>query len=145
MYLKAGQLDPLSLPTQDLIAKALAGLGREDEALAVYNRQLELHPDFVPTYASIREIHQAAGNLAEAVRWGREALERDPGNGLYMRSLIENYLALDRIDLAVVIGEQMRLELSPDDWRFPWLNGIFITRPGILTRFPLRSIACRRH
>lgn len=122
MYLRAGQLDPLSLSIQNTIGRVFTGLGRYDEAQEQFEHMLQLDPDFVPTYASVRELHERQGNLAEAVKWGREALKRDPENGLYRRDLAQLYFSLDDLDSVERHREEMRTHMDPENWEFSWLE-----------------------
>jgi tetratricopeptide (TPR) repeat protein len=83
---------------------------------------LRLDADFVPTYASIRELHEQKGDLALAIKWGRQALERDPDNGFYLSDLAILYFSLGDFESIDRIRTDMHARLEPGHWRLPWLE-----------------------
>jgi TolB-like protein/DNA-binding winged helix-turn-helix (wHTH) protein/Flp pilus assembly protein TadD len=76
---KAVELDPLSVEAVERLAEDLNFLGRFDEALAWYERFLEIDPGYAWSYTQIGLHHsEISGRLDEAAVWWAKALALDP-------------------------------------------------------------------
>ncbi len=76
---KAGELNPRYLPAMQNQAHALGKLGRNQEAVAVLDREIEMYPDYVPARAGrgvmLARLHKRQAAHEDA----SEALRRDFG------------------------------------------------------------------
>jgi len=131
-YYMAAQLDPRSLGKKLPIGKALYGLGRNSEAIEQFNYVLNADPDHAPVYAAFGELYRSEGSLAMSVSAYRKALQRDPGNGIYMWRLAKSYLALGEIKSVMNLRETMATQLDPVDWRFVWFDWVLKVEQGKL-------------
>lgn len=66
---------------ETLHAAACAGLGRSDEAIAIYDRLMRDHPDNVFFPVSAAHVHKAAGRADQAVALYRHAYRIKPDHG----------------------------------------------------------------
>jgi tetratricopeptide (TPR) repeat protein len=73
------KLNPRSLTALQNLAHVLGRLGRNEEAVVVLDRAVELYPDFVPSRAGRGVIHARLGHWAAAEADALEALKRDVG------------------------------------------------------------------
>ena len=60
------------------IARSLMQLGREDEALAMFNEVIELEPDFAASYANRGILYDRIGNYHAAIADYQKALQLNP-------------------------------------------------------------------
>lgn len=74
------KLDPRSERLLAVYGGSLAALGRVDEALEVFSRLREFHPRAPGGYYFAGQAEWQVGNVAEAVRWSREAVRVDPAD-----------------------------------------------------------------
>jgi TolB-like protein/lipoprotein NlpI len=109
---KAAQLDPNSSVVLLNIATALDDLGRDEESRQQLEHIIQIDPDFVASYSFLGHLDAGNGELASAIRWHRKAMHLDPGNGDYMQSAAEMYLAIGDIDTAIEIHGQMSERLG---------------------------------
>jgi tetratricopeptide (TPR) repeat protein len=65
-FRKVLEIDRTNADALYSLGKALAALGREDEALQSYRQALRLVPDFPEVYADLRQIYEARGDLPRA-------------------------------------------------------------------------------
>jgi eukaryotic-like serine/threonine-protein kinase len=76
---KAGELNPRYLPAMQNQAHVLGKLGRNQEAVAVLDREIEMYPDYVPARAGrgvmLARLHKRQAAQEDAM----EALRRDFG------------------------------------------------------------------
>ena len=76
---KARQLDPLSAVIATTRGEALEAVGRFDDAMAQFQKAIEIDPDYPGAYAMLSLHYRAVrGQLDEAVRVGRLGLSIDP-------------------------------------------------------------------
>ena len=75
---KAVEADPGNLGERVALAQRLEWVGHEEEAIAECRAILASHPDFSPAYAQLGNIYSRKGRLDEALRWQKEAVEKDP-------------------------------------------------------------------
>ena len=141
-YIKAGQLDPLSVQIQNLIGAIYVGQGRYSEAQEQFDRVMHMDSEFVPVYSRLSELHGNQGNLAEAIRNLKEALRRDPDNGYYLHRLARAYINFRDFETVQYYRDEMESRLHPDNWRFVGLDlNIALEKndldslPDILKRF----------
>lgn len=66
------------LDTKRGIARSLMQLGREDEALDMFNEVIELEPDFAASYANRGILHDRIGNYQAAIADYQKALQLNP-------------------------------------------------------------------
>jgi TolB-like protein/DNA-binding winged helix-turn-helix (wHTH) protein/Flp pilus assembly protein TadD len=101
ILLKAAELDPLSAYIVMSVGKALESLGRLEEALAWYERSLELDPTMPDGFNAIGFYQwQVTGKLDQAVRWYRRGISLDPGWAAALASLSRIFLDLGDLDTA---------------------------------------------
>ncbi len=69
--------------------EALLGLGRTAQALAEFERVIELKPDYWPAYAHISDHYRSSGDVAKARKVLEAGLTRSPGAKGLLRRLKE--------------------------------------------------------
>ena len=94
MNYHAARLDPLDTALQLNIAVKLWWMGRNDEALDQFRHVLQADPEFHHTYRWLAYLRESQGELAEAVRLHRRALQLNPGYRNSQLSLASVYLEL---------------------------------------------------
>jgi TolB-like protein/Tfp pilus assembly protein PilF len=104
---KAAQLDPRSSLIQLNIAGALMELEREREARDAVDSLLEMDPDFVHAHSMLAGIDSMSGRLASSIGHLRKVTELDPGNGRALANLGFGYLALDELEAARGVLQEM--------------------------------------
>lgn len=112
---KAAQLDPLSYVIQLNIGGTLRALEREQDALEHYQELLGRHPEYASTYAAIASIHFSNFRIADAVRWQRQAIERDPENPRRLFALGRFYQPLGEVGKIATIVDEMLERFGPND------------------------------
>ncbi len=114
-YLRAFERDPLSIPLNSNLGNLLSAMGRHVQAESHFRKLLELKPEDTGTYHNqlIQSAH-ARGDMAEATRWVRAELERDPLNLLAMFYQVAIYTDLGDADRALEWLERME-SMAPDD------------------------------
>jgi len=86
--------------------------GRLDEAIAAFQRAIELEPDNAHAYRNLGTAYNDQGLLEEAAAAYEQAIALDPEYGEAYCDLAGVYYYLDRLDDAVAAGEQ-GLSLAP--------------------------------
>jgi tetratricopeptide (TPR) repeat protein len=79
---RALALRPAFAAAHNHLGKALAGMGRMDEALAEYQRTLEIDPKDADARNNIGNLHHAEGELDQAIECYRHVLAAHPGHAL---------------------------------------------------------------
>ena len=69
------------------LGRVLGEDGRVDEAIAEFQRAVELAPNNVWHYLGLGEAYQARGDVDKATDAFRHALELDPDNGIALKAL----------------------------------------------------------
>ncbi len=88
LHRKALALDPFSVGIMNSIATNLEHVGRFDEALAGYEKSLEVDPNFAESYFVIGNYYwMVKGQLDDALVWIRKGIALDLGNPLYPANL----------------------------------------------------------
>ncbi len=95
-------------------ARAHRNLGRYDEALADFNRAIELNPDRARVIADRGETYQALRRFDEALADFARAIELDPDRDWVIADRGETYRLAGRFDEALADFARA-LELDPDD------------------------------
>ena len=80
---RAAELDPLSTSIRNQLIRALAGLGRLQEAEKQLDSLIQLDPTFALNYITMSGLKSDQGDYAEALLWRRKAQQRDPGNIMF--------------------------------------------------------------
>ncbi len=62
-------------------------LGRHDQAIAAYRRAIELDAQYTTPWIGLGLVHTLQGNLEEALKAFRQAVELTPNKGSYRASL----------------------------------------------------------
>lgn len=113
-YERSLELDPEGLGAHANVAAALERLGRDDEALAHRERDIELHPRVALTRAILGDVYLARGRLEDAAEQLELATRWDPLNMRSIRLLVRVYRQLGRDDevppLVAQISEQLASE-----------------------------------
>ena len=114
MHRKAAELDPLSASMIRDVGSTLASLGRFDEALARYQRAIEVDPGYAQAYTAIGfHYWSVLAQLDEAVVWFTKSIALDPGNPIRSAILGRLFLDLGAPDEAEYWIERS-LELGPE-------------------------------
>jgi tetratricopeptide (TPR) repeat protein len=91
-YQGLSQLEPEDARWPHLHASILAGFGMANEAVALWQRVIELAPDYVPALLRIGDTSLKSNRIAEAITAYTAAQNKDPGNAYAQ-------LGLARIDI----------------------------------------------
>jgi tetratricopeptide (TPR) repeat protein len=104
--------DPDQPELHSLLARALTGVGRLDEARQHHQRAMEGNPSDATLRLHWAEDLLATGHAAEAIPWFQQALEMDPalGGKVHYR-LARAYRELEEIDQAI---HHLRLAAQAD-------------------------------
>jgi tetratricopeptide (TPR) repeat protein len=78
---KALRLDPNFTTAMLNLGNVDLALGRENEALALFQQIIEIDPRFTAAYGNLAAIYQRRGRREEAIRHLRKVLELDPQDG----------------------------------------------------------------
>jgi len=70
-----------------LAGEALRGLGRHEEALAMYEQSAELDPENVELYVAMGTCHKRLGDIDVAIEVLEDALIVEPGNSIVLYKL----------------------------------------------------------
>ncbi|MDW7990603.1 MAG: tetratricopeptide repeat protein [Anaerolineae bacterium] len=102
---------------------ALAEAGQKDEAMAAYQRAVELDPKLAPPWNGLGNVYSDLGQYEEAMAAYRRAIELDPKEAGFWNNLGNAYSDLGRHEEAIEAYRQA-IELDPKD-AYPW-NGLGI-------------------
>jgi tetratricopeptide (TPR) repeat protein len=100
-YVNARTLQPVDYRWPYYLGHVYRELARPDEALAAFDRALELRPDGVPVMVAAARTHRDLGRPERAEELARAALDLDNGSGGAGLLLAE--LAVDREDWSTAI------------------------------------------
>jgi tetratricopeptide (TPR) repeat protein len=92
-YETLGRLEPHEARWPHLHASILAGSGRIEEALPLWQRAIALAPDYLPARIRLGDILTKANHRSEAIQAYAAALQREPGNPYALLGLARNDLA----------------------------------------------------
>lgn len=115
-YRKAQSLDPLSGGVNADLGWGLTHAGRYEEALAQFEKTIEIAPEYAGGYRGISDINWTVyGRLDEAYAWRLKGLAIDPGDpvnpaviGLICLDLGDTELAQHWIDRSLALGADRR-------------------------------------
>jgi TolB-like protein/Tfp pilus assembly protein PilF len=94
--LQAGLLvDPLSANLHRRLAQLYQDQERFEEAQAAFLKALELAPDNPNTYSEMGHLIEERGDLASALDWKRQAIEKDPQDHELVAELANDLFELD--------------------------------------------------
>ena len=77
-YQKAHELDPMNYGSNTNLATGLKRLGRLDEALPYFEKEVELHPDLAIAYVPLAGAYWELGRKEEALAATRRSAELEP-------------------------------------------------------------------
>jgi tetratricopeptide (TPR) repeat protein len=107
MIAHARRIDPLTARNPHLEATFLLSLGELERAESLFQRALELDPEFHPSIARLADIAAARGHWIESVKRVEQAIAMDPEAHWMRQQAAWTYLALGDIDAAAdVAGEK---------------------------------------
>ena len=116
LHRQALKLDPLSATVIRNVGRALFRLGQFDEALAWFEKALEVDSRHARAYLDIGSYYYLAlGQLDEAVAWFAKGIPLDPGNAEFPANMGFVFLNFGDIGKAGY-WIQRSIELSPDHW-----------------------------
>jgi tetratricopeptide (TPR) repeat protein len=95
------------------LGQSSAALGRRDEAIAAYQRALDISPD-AETYVSLGLQYDAAGRVEEEIEAFKRSIRVNPGNVDAYDYLAHTYSGLGRHDEALKLAKQA-IAIRPDD------------------------------
>lgn len=98
-YEKALDFDPLSPIVLNRLASTLSAYGEYDLAKEKLTPLLELHPEYLETYANLGKIHWEKGNLNKAKEAYTQAVSINPFDPEIHAALISIYKKLGQTDL----------------------------------------------
>jgi tetratricopeptide (TPR) repeat protein len=115
--LKLAKLDPESVQPPLLLGEVYKRTGKSDQAVAQYERAMDLAPDFPLPYYLLGMLYEKRGEPEFAQLKLREAVRRDPNFKLAARSLAEIYVQFagekaDARELARTVAEQFPNNLT---------------------------------
>ena len=88
--------------------------GHIEEAVAAYEKAIQLEPNFADAYGGLAVIYWRRGNLNAAIRHCQKAIKIAPENIEFHQNLTRIYWQQGRYDAAAV-GYRIILELNPSD------------------------------
>lgn len=95
------------------LGTASAALGRRDEAIAAYQRAININPDS-ETYVALGIQYDAAGRVEEEIEAFKRGIRTNPGNVDAYDYLAHTYNRLGRYDEALKLAKQA-IYIRPDD------------------------------
>ena len=104
----AAELMPASVTALIHFAACLTQVGKEREALPVYEQVLRLQPDDLKARIGIGQAQSAIGDCVAAEHWFNEVLSVEAGNMPALCGLAEAYRLSDRPEAAIPIAERAR-------------------------------------
>lgn len=127
---EAAQLDPLSPVIQTNIGTVLFALGRPEEAIVQFKKTIEMDTAYPPPYWSIGGVYWTEyGQLAEALSWFKQSLDRNPGN-----TKITAWIGLLYLDLGDEAEAERwisaALDRTPDDSFSIWAREMLLLYQG---------------
>jgi tetratricopeptide (TPR) repeat protein len=107
------QIRPDHAEAHNNLGNALEGQGKLDEAMASYQRAVDINPDFAQAQYNLGNAFQGVGKLAEAVTCYQRAVQIQPDYARALSNLGVALHGLGRLDEAVV-AYQRALQIQPD-------------------------------
>jgi Flp pilus assembly protein TadD len=102
-----------------------ADLGRQEEAIAAFQRAIELDPNAAAPHNGLGNVYRDLGRQEEAIAAFQRAIELDPTNAISHNGLGEVYRALGRLEEAIAAYERA-IVIDPD-FAYPYggLAGVY--------------------
>ena len=99
---------------QNILGAAYSGLGRSDEAIASYNKAIELKPDYAEAYSNVGFIYNSSKFFEKAAGFLKKAIVFSPSYGPSYFNFGIQSKGVEDIDLALKSYERALL-LNPSD------------------------------
>ncbi|MFL6519262.1 MAG: tetratricopeptide repeat protein [Chthoniobacterales bacterium] len=106
--------NPNSWMAQNSYAVALTSRNRPEEAIAHFQKALEIDPNYVFAYSNLGHALLLVGRVEESAAYLEKALEIDPNDAGTRSNLANTLLQMGRIDEAIAELRRV-LALKPDD------------------------------
>lgn len=107
------KITPRNAEAWRCLGAANAGLGRRDEAIAAYQKAIDINPDS-ETYVAVGLQYDAAGRVEEELEAFKRGIRANPGNVDAYDYLAHTYNRLGRYDEALKLARQA-ISIRPDD------------------------------
>jgi len=128
-YRRALELKPsLRQPAVNLVVLQEKG-GDVRGAAAAYADLVRAHPEDSVARVRLAALYRASGQLDEAWRLAREALQRDPLSAPAYQVLVRVAIERNQPDLAGLVSLKAR-KLAPDDPENAYFEGVILSRQG---------------
>jgi tetratricopeptide (TPR) repeat protein len=111
------------------LAVLLEREGDTRRAAQAYSAVIRDYPEDGLARARLAALYQQSGQLDEAWRLSREALQRDPGNLVAYRTMARVALARNDLDLARLVALRAQ-KVAPDDPEVAFLGGQIAAKQG---------------
>ena len=112
----AAAAKPEDLDIQVLKAEYLVSLKSVPDAIETYKKVLKFHPDDYLSYIRLGELTVGQGDLKDARKWWKEAIELDPSRPEAYSRLSESYLKVENNRLeAYYYARKLLNVVKPDD------------------------------
>ncbi|HUL59610.1 MAG TPA: adventurous gliding motility TPR repeat lipoprotein GltE [Anaeromyxobacteraceae bacterium] len=98
-------------------------------AAAAYAELVRAHPEDPVARVRLAALYRASGQLDEAWRMAREALQRDPLSAPAYQVLVRVAVERNQLDLARLVSLKAR-KLAPDDPDNAYFEGVILSRSG---------------
>lgn len=103
---EAKAIDPESEDLWGLYGDLAEVRGQKAEALADHQKELELHPNILFELQNVGRLQFALGQREEGVATLQRLISADPNYVAAPTALMNMYLAMERSDLALAVGDQ---------------------------------------
>jgi tetratricopeptide (TPR) repeat protein len=87
-------------------------MGNLEEASAAFRRSIELHPDYIESYAALVEIFTGEGQISEAREVLEQGIRANPDSAQLLTILASTYLDTDLVYAEELLEEAE--EIDPD-------------------------------
>jgi serine/threonine protein kinase len=117
---------------------SLVRLGKPQEAIACFDKAIEINPVYAKTWVSKADAFNRLGKLQEAIACYDKAIEIDPRYAYAWYNKGDALYRLDKLQEAIACYDKA-IEIDPAYYAFVWLGkGILLSRLGK----PQEAIAC---
>lgn len=110
---KGAEVDPGNPDRRIQLGWAYYQAGRTEDAMETFQTIIDADPGYAPAYNAIADVHQNQGELDEAIRWGKKAVDRDRTNMGFKGDMVGMYFDLDDETSAIQWIEQIEKD-HPD-------------------------------
>jgi tetratricopeptide (TPR) repeat protein len=112
-----------------ILGMAQSQQGKNEEAIASYNKALALQPDFIEALVNLGNLYNMAGELDKAINCYEKALALQPGNPALLSITGTTYVELDKPEQAIPLLQQA-LARDPSDAESYTNLGIACSKSG---------------